>query len=113
MSHFEITKYVTPDGRIPFDEWMAGLEPKAYARVELQIVRLEAGSLGDYKSVGGGVTELRLHFSDVPYRIYCARLSGKLIILLCGGGKGSKSSQNRDIQEAKAYLAECRERGES
>lgn len=61
-----------------------------------------AGNLGDVKSVGDGVHELRLAFGP-GYRIYFGADGDELIILLCGGDKGS---QDKDIRKAKEFLAD-------
>jgi putative addiction module killer protein len=65
--------------------------------VALRIARIETGNLGDHKSVGGGVSELRI-FIGKGYRIYYTIRDRKLVLLLCGGDKGS---QSRDIEEAR------------
>jgi putative addiction module killer protein len=75
------------------------------ARIEQRIRRLEHGNLGDYKSVGEGVYELRLDFGP-GYRIYFGQKNETLVILLCGG---DKSTQKNDIILAKTLWREyCR-----
>lgn len=64
--------------------------------------RLAYGHTGDMKAVGGGVLELRIHYGP-GYRVYFSRLDSAIVILLCGGDKGS---QTRDIGIAKRLLAE-------
>lgn len=58
--------------------------------------------IGDYKSVGQGVVELRLHFGP-GYRVYCYEEKGTLLLLLIGG---DKSTQKRDIRRAQELLEE-------
>jgi putative addiction module killer protein len=65
--------------------------------VALRIARIETGNLEDQKSVGGGVSELRI-FVGKGYRIYCTIRDRKLVILLCGG---DKDSQSRDLEDAR------------
>lgn len=55
--------------------------------------------------VGQGVSELRIHYGP-GYRVYFRQQGHELIILLCGGDKGS---QNRDIENAKQLAKEWRE----
>ena len=66
--------------------------------------RLSDGNKGDWKPVGGGVFELR---SDA-YRVYFVQQGGRLIILLLGG---DKSSQKRDIPQAKRMAMELKQDG--
>lgn len=82
-----------------FRAWMAGLRDRlARARIAARIDRLAAGNLGDVKSVGDGVSELRIDHGP-GYRVYFTRKGSLLVILLCGG---DKSRQRRDIRAAKA-----------
>ncbi|PIT98859.1 MAG: addiction module killer protein [Bdellovibrionales bacterium CG10_big_fil_rev_8_21_14_0_10_45_34] len=103
----ELRTYETSDGKRPFDEWLDGFNDKAtLARIVARLNRVALGNLGDVKSVGSGVSELRLAFGK-GYRVYFAREGDKIILLLCGGDKGS---QDKDIREAKAYLQDYRRR---
>lgn len=54
----EVRRYITPNGKIPFDEWFDSLrDRKAKYRIDLRLNRLELGNLGDCRSVGKGVFE--------------------------------------------------------
>jgi len=55
--------------------------------------------------VGGGVFELILDFGP-GYRIYFSEIGNIVVLLLCGGDKGS---QIRDIERAKMYWREYKE----
>lgn len=65
-----------------------------------------AGNFGDCKPVGEGVSELRIEIG-AGYRLYYGRYGQTLVILLCGGNKGS---QPTDIQCAKDYWADWKRR---
>ncbi len=87
-----------------FRDWLDGLrDGKSRLRIHDRLRRLANGNAGDTKSVGDGVQELRLHFGS-GYRVYYVWRDGVLIILLCGGDKGS---QARDIAKAKKLAKEA------
>ncbi|KYZ87439.1 addiction module protein [Alcanivorax sp. KX64203] len=82
-----------------FDAWLRRLRDKqGKARVNARIRRVALGNLGDIKSVGGGVSELRIH-TGPGYRVYLTIRGLEVIILLVGG---DKSTQSKDIKAAKA-----------
>jgi putative addiction module killer protein len=86
-----------------FADWLDGLrDDRAKARIAIRIARIEAGNLGDVKSLGGGVSEARIDFGP-GYRLYFTRRGLELIILLVGG---DKDSQVRDIELAKELAAQ-------
>jgi putative addiction module killer protein len=60
---------VTADGRIPFREWLGASDVAIRARIQVRVMRFEAGNLGDHKSVGDGVWEARMTFGP-GYRLY-------------------------------------------
>jgi putative addiction module killer protein len=92
--------YETANGHCPWQEWFDALKDrKAQAVIDARLLRVGRGNLGDCKAVGAGVMELRVHFGP-GYRIYFGEDSDTLVVLLCGGTKGS---QSRDIEQAKAY----------
>jgi putative addiction module killer protein len=86
-----------------FRKWLLGLpDRQAAARITGRVARLEMGLFGDVKPVGGGVSELRIAYGP-GYRLYFVRRGPVLVILLCGGDKGT---QRRDIEKAKTLAAE-------
>lgn len=91
--------YNEASGKKPFVEWFDGLPIKTQQRIDARLVRVEAGNLGDYKSVGKGVSEFRFHFES-GYRVYFARDGQKVVLLLSAG---NKSSQKSDIKKAQAF----------
>lgn len=74
--------------------------------IRQRIARIRLGNLGDARSVGEGVQELRIHFGP-GYRVYFGRDGDAVVILLCGGDKGS---QDRDVARAHEYWREYRSR---
>jgi putative addiction module killer protein len=86
-----------------FEEWLNGLaDERAASHIAQRIIRLRNGLLGDVKPVGEGVSELRIDYGP-GYRLYFVRRGAVLIVLLCGGNKGS---QQHDIARAKRLAAE-------
>jgi putative addiction module killer protein len=62
------------------------------------------GNLGDCQSVGNGVFELRIDYGS-GFRIYFGQIGMTIVILICGG---DKSTQDRDIRQAKEYWTNYR-----
>jgi putative addiction module killer protein len=86
-----------------FALWLSRLrDDRARARIVARIRRAGLGHLGDARSVGGKVFEMRVDFGP-GYRIYFTRRGERIILLLCGG---DKSSQRRDIKRAVALAAD-------
>jgi putative addiction module killer protein len=85
-----------------FSVWLRRLkDANAAARIVARIRRLEQGNPGDSKSVGKGVLEMRIDYGP-GYRIYYTHRGAQIVILLCGGDKGT---QPQDIKQAQT-LAE-------
>lgn len=107
MLKFELREYLSQSGQSPFDIWLTGLRDiRARARVDTRLNRVSLGNLGDYASVGGGVFELRIFYGP-GYRVYYSLENDNVILLLTGG---TKDTQKRDIQIARAYLVDYRKR---
>jgi len=84
-----------------FDDWLRGLEDrKARARILARLDSAQLGNLGDVKSVGEGIREMRVHFG-AGYRVYFIQRGKVMLLLLCGG---DKSTQTRDIEKARRIL---------
>ena len=88
---------------VVFAKWLDRLKDRrGRARILARIDRLTVGHIGDAKPVGAGVSELRIDHGP-GYRVYFVRRGALLIILLCGGDKGSPT---RGILQAKRLLEE-------
>jgi len=86
----EIRNYLTVHGKNIFDEWLDSLrDRRAKAKIRARLDRVEDGNLGDSKSVGEGVFELRIDYG-LGYRIYFGQEEIIIIILLCGGDKSTQ-----------------------
>jgi putative addiction module killer protein len=82
-----------------YKRWFDRLrDRRAKSRIDARILRLSLGNPGDVKSVGHGVSEMRIDYGP-GYRIYFTQRGNTIVVLLCGGDKGS---QRDDIEQAKA-----------
>ena len=97
--------FIATNGQKPFSRWLASLATDERAIIRNRLDRVEKGNFGDCKTVGDGVFELRVHARS-GLRIYYG-LDGKNIVLLLSGG--DKSSQSKDIKQAKKYWSEYEE----
>jgi putative addiction module killer protein len=103
----ELFRYQRADGREPFSEWLNAVRDKvAQARIRIRLSQVQAGNLGDCEPVGDGVIELRVHVG-AGYRVYCGRHGKSVVLLLCGGDKGSQAT---DIKRAKELWSEWKRR---
>lgn len=86
---------------VEFIRWLQGLrDTRAQTIIAARIERVAAGNLGDVKSLGQGLHEIRVNYA-AGYRVYFTSRAGTLILLLLGG---NKSSQPRDIAKARDLL---------
>ena len=94
---YTVEHYITPDGKDPTQDWLDDLRDlRARIAILRRIDRVELGNFGDHKSVGGGVSELRVDVGP-GYRVYYAQAGNTLVLLLLGG---DKRSQQSDIERA-------------
>ena len=89
-----------------YAKWFAGLRDRvARARIDIRIRRLSLGTAGDTKPVGEGISEMRVDYGP-GYRVYFIQRGEVLIVLLAGG---DKSTQDKDIRNAKAMAKDLKE----
>ena len=85
-----------------FTAWLDGIKDnRVRGAVTGRIKRLTFGLLGDFKPVGDGVIELHINFG-AGWRLYYTQFGEQIVVLLAGG---SKRTQKKDIQRAKALAA--------
>jgi putative addiction module killer protein len=84
-------------------KWRTKLkDERARSLIASRLYRLAYGHVGDAAPVGEAISELRIHYGP-GYRIYFHQRGNTLVILLCGGDKGT---QARDIRMAKRLVDE-------
>lgn len=89
-----------------FAQWLVNIKDRSTrARLQLGLRKASLGNLGDNKTVGDNVWEMREFFGP-GWRMYYI-LHGSTVIMMLGGGH--KSSQKKDIERAKALAQELRD----
>src|SRR5580692_2917558 len=99
--NIDVSFLVLGNGGSPYLEWEHDLDESARAAARIRINRIRLGNFGDCKPIKGATQlfELRIHFGP-GYRIDFGKMKDTVVIILCGGDKGS---QKRDIKKAKDY----------
>ena len=96
----EIKFFKTPNGKVPFREWYYGLkDKKSQSKITERFNRIVLGNFGNYKALGNGLYELKIDYGP-GYRVYYGFKGKEVVIILCGGDKGS---QAKDIKIAEGY----------
>ncbi len=84
-----------------FEKWLRKLrDRKAKAKIFVKLKQLEFGNFGDHKSVGSGLSELKIAYGP-GYRLYYTIRDQRIVIMVIGG---DKSSQSKDIEKAQSIL---------
>ena len=100
-----VEEYLREDESSPYRKWFDDLDANAAAKVATALVRLEMGNTSNVKWFDG-IGEVRIDWGP-GYRIYLAK-DGETLVILFGGG--TKKSQKKDIEKAKALHAEYKQR---
>jgi putative addiction module killer protein len=75
------------------------------ARISARVRRLALGNPGQHRVLQGGICELKIDFGP-GYRVYYTQIGARIVLLLCGGDKGS---QQNDIAAALEIAANWKE----
>jgi len=82
-----------------FESWLDGLaDRRAQLKIAQRILRLEGGNPGDWKSLGDGVSEMRINYGP-GYRVYYKVQDKVVYLLLCGSDKKGQSKAIRKAKE--------------
>lgn len=101
----QVVFYETQDGRIPFAEWLESIrDTRTKTVITARIRQIRLGNLGNSRSVGKGVCELKIDYGP-GYRIYFGQIGNTIVVILCGG---DKSTQDQDILQARSYWEDYR-----
>jgi putative addiction module killer protein len=103
----ELRHYVTASGVDSFQDWLDGLEdPKGWTAILRRLDRLSRGNLGDRKFIADCVWELRIDVGP-GYRVYFGQQGNIILLLLCGGSKGTQAA---DIRRATRFWLDYQRR---
>ncbi len=81
-----------------FSKWYKRLKDVyAQKKIAYRLVQTELGNFGDFKFIGDGIYEMRIHYGP-GYRIYYTKENEVVVLLLAGG---DKLTQQKDIEKAK------------
>jgi putative addiction module killer protein len=84
-----------------FSEWLDGLrDERAQLKIAQRIMRMQGGNPGDWKSLGGGLSEMRIDYGP-GYRCYYTIRERVICLLICGS---DKKDQDRAIRQARELL---------
>lgn len=101
----QVEEYLRQDGSSPFRDWFERLDAVAAAKVATAQMRVGLGITSSIKWFDG-IGEIRIDWGP-GYRVYLAK-DGNTLIVLFGGG--TKSTQRKDIEKAKALHLEYKAR---
>ena len=99
---YELRRYRASDGKVPLSEWLNELDVNTSDRISVYIERMKVGNFGNSRFVGEGVSELKINFGP-GYRVYYLLDGSSVVVLLCGGDKGS---QHKDIRLAQQFATD-------
>lgn len=104
----EVIFYQKQNGREPFTDWINTLDKPLKVKVQIKIAKLERGNYSDCSILKGtdGIKEARIRTAS-GLRVYYVEEDQQIIILLVGG---DKDTQKKDIQLAKEYWQDYKQR---
>jgi len=103
----EVDYYRTSAGRQPAREWLSRIKDTLTQAILYKRIRQAGlGQFGKTRNVGSGVWELKINYGP-GYRVYYGLHKDELILILMAG---SKRTQKSDIQNARGYWIEWKER---
>ena len=85
----EIRPYTTAVGRALFSQWLDALRGMLELESNLGLTEVEQGNLGDFKSLGQWVFELRINYGP-GYRLYFGQVGLTIVVILIAGDKSTQ-----------------------
>jgi putative addiction module killer protein len=103
----KILRYQKEDGTVPLTEWLSALRDlQARIAIRRRLDRFADGNPGNTRALLGGVREMKIDMGP-GYRVYYAHHGQTVVLLLCGGDKGT---QKADIARAVGYWEDWKTR---
>jgi putative addiction module killer protein len=99
--------YETKTNKRPFELWLKQQEAVLKNKIIAKIDRVCLGNFSNCKPVGNGICEI-IFDTGPGYRVYYTVIRDKIVLLLCAG---AKKTQQSDIEKAKEYIQDYKERG--
>jgi len=112
---WSVIRYKRANGDIPFDEFMADLPVKDQARLlrTVDLLEMFGATLREpyaKKIKGSELWELRISSGSKAYRVFYIGWVEKTFVLFNGFMKKSRKTPRKELDRAKRYLAEMKER---
>ena len=99
--------YETLSGSEPLTKWLNDLkDQRARIAIRMRLGRMKLGNFGHCEPVGSGVSEMKVDLGP-GYRVYFGMIERTIVLLLCGGDKGT---QGKDIKRAHEYFEDHKKR---
>ena len=96
----QVQYYQTTGGRQPVKDWLQDLDKITRRKIHSSIQRVAlGGAKKNIRVLGDGVFEIKID-AGPGFRVYFGEVGNVVILLLIGG---DKSTQFRDIRQAKDY----------
>jgi putative addiction module killer protein len=86
-----------------FEEWIKDLTPQARYVINTYINRALDGNTSNCKSLGSGVSELKIDYQK-GYRVYFTMGKNMIFILLSGGHEGTQQTDIKIAKDIKLLL---------
>jgi putative addiction module killer protein len=107
--NYKLLFYTDENNHCEFEDWLISLrDPVAQKSAFARLKRIESGNFGDHKFERDAIWELRIDVG-AGYRIYYSIIEKEIVLLLCGGNKKNKKSQDADISKAIELLNKWKE----
>lgn len=105
---YEVIFYKQDDKNF-VEEWLNSLrDNRGKSAIISSITRIKSGNFGEHRFCREGVWELVIN-TGPGYRVYYSLIGSTVVLLLCGGNKGTQQKDiNKAIEILKRYKEDIR-----